>query len=738
MACLPDASCQRAHPCAVWHLRASADQTPISGPGSAASAGLIGGIAVAVTHPLRPRAKHASTRKRAGRFPGPRPCCAQKATTAQGGEDAEKESSLAFLTDEKQLDAQIWTLALPAFIALCAEPLLSIIDTAFVGRLPDAALSLGGLGAATSVFDFVFRCYNFLCVVLVPLVAEAVIAKKRGEATEDPADIVGRVIGLAAALGFLTWALIAFGSQNVLELAGVSAGTSLGTVADGYLRIRATALPASLVNTVAVGAFRGHLDTSTPLLVVLVQTLSDVALDAVFVYGVAPLGIPAMGVDGAAWATALSIWIACICFAVLLSQRGYVAWKSALSWPTALQELQPLIIGSLSQLIRTLSLQAVLLEFTRTVVGLDATGLIAAAHQVGLRVWYFALFALDCIAVSAQGLVPVALATAGVAKARWVSSRLLLWGGVGGTLSGLLIASLASSIPALFTNDEVVAATATPLILTVAALQPIAGVVFTWDGLFQGLSDYAYLALAMAVAALATLGLLQLDFFSGSLQGVWEPRGGKYDAGEVSKRQQLELAKQRVAEAGVDDKVSVIFCDYRDVVARFGAEYFSKAVSVEMIEAVGHEYLPVYFRALDQCLKPGGMVAIQAICVPDERYESYRKGSDFIREKIFPGSHLPCLAEIHRSCSQLSLRECAAPFSLGLSYAATLKEWRRRFTVNESQIRQLVSSRSGEGFDDHFVRRWNYYFAYCETGFRLKHIDVWQLCFLKDVSLAER
>ena len=110
-----------------------------------------GGIAVAVAHPLRPRAKHASTRKRAGRFPGPRPCCAQKATTAQGGEDAEKESSLAFLTDEKQLDAQIWTLALPAFIALCAEPLLSIIDTAFVGRLPDAALSLGGLGLLAEV-----------------------------------------------------------------------------------------------------------------------------------------------------------------------------------------------------------------------------------------------------------------------------------------------------------------------------------------------------------------------------------------------------------------------------------------------------------------------------------------------------------------------------------------------------------------------------------------------------------
>ena len=97
-----------------------------------------------MAHPLRPRAKH-------GRVPGSRPGCAQKATTAQGGEDAEKDSSLEFLTDEKQLDAQIWTLALPAFIALCAEPLLSIIDTAFVGRLPDAALSLGGLGVLAEV-----------------------------------------------------------------------------------------------------------------------------------------------------------------------------------------------------------------------------------------------------------------------------------------------------------------------------------------------------------------------------------------------------------------------------------------------------------------------------------------------------------------------------------------------------------------------------------------------------------
>ncbi|CAK9029835.1 (S)-coclaurine N-methyltransferase (TfCNMT) [Durusdinium trenchii] len=204
-------------------------------------------------------------------------------------------------------------------------------------------------------------------------------------------------------------------------------------------------------------------------------------------------------------------------------------------------------------------------------------------------------------------------------------------------------------------------------------------------------------------------------------------------------RQQLELARQRVAAAGVQDRVRIIFCDYRDVAAKFGPEFFSKAVSVEMIEAVGHDYLPGYFGAFDECLKPGGKVAIQAICVPDERYETYRKGTDFIREKIFPGGHLPCLAEIRRACrvGRTSLRECAAPFSLGQSYADTLNEWDRRFETHKSQIVSLIDRSSGEGFNGRFLRRWHYYFKYCETGFRRKHIDVWQLCFKKDPGNAD-
>jgi len=383
-------------------------------------------------------------------------------------------------------------------------------------------LALGGLGVATTIFDFVFRCYNFLCVVTVPLVAKAVVAQRRGDpSAPDPAQITGRAIGLAAFLGAATWASLVWGAPLALQWAGAAPGSALGGVAGAYLGIRATALPASLVNTVAVGALRGQLDTATPLRVVLLQTGVNVMLDAALVFGVDALGVPAMGVEGAALATAASIWLSCAAFCFLLNSRRLVAWEAALTWPSALAELQPLIEGSLAQLVRTLSLQAVLLQFTRTVVGLDSGGLAAAAHQVALRVWFFALFALDSVAVAAQALLPMALASGGPGRARWVSLRVLFWGFAGGVLTGILLVGGAAIVPLAFTDSPEVQAAARPLIVLVAALQPLAGLVFTWDGMFQGLTDYVYLAVAMGLSAVATLAALQLGGLSGSLQGVW-------------------------------------------------------------------------------------------------------------------------------------------------------------------------------------------------------------------------
>mmetsp|Transcript_14916 Transcript_14916/g.39632 ORF Transcript_14916/g.39632 Transcript_14916/m.39632 type:complete len:845 (+) Transcript_14916:70-2604(+) len=202
-------------------------------------------------------------------------------------------------------------------------------------------------------------------------------------------------------------------------------------------------------------------------------------------------------------------------------------------------------------------------------------------------------------------------------------------------------------------------------------------------------------------------------------------------------QQQLELAQARIIEAGVGHIVKVVFCDYRNAASRFGAGFFSKIVSIEMIEAVGHEFLPGYFAAIDECLKPGGLASIQAISVPDGRYETYRKGTDFIRERIFPGSNLVSLGEIKNACAkgQTSLQFHGEPFSVGVAYAKTLNEWRVRFTAHEDEIRKEVST-FGEGFDDKFLRQWHYYFAYCEAGFETGHIDNWQVC-LKKAAVVE-
>jgi len=200
--------------------------------------------------------------------------------------------------------------------------------------------------------------------------------------------------------------------------------------------------------------------------------------------------------------------------------------------------------------------------------------------------------------------------------------------------------------------------------------------------------------------------------------------------------EQLKLAEERIASAGFKDKIQVVFCDYRDAASKFGSGSFSKVVSCEMIEAVGHEFLPAYFSAIDECLKPGGKASIQAISVPDARYESYRRGSDFIRERIFPGSNLVSLEEMERACrkGKTALVSAAEPFSVGKAYAKTLNEWRKRFAAHEKQIRAEVST-FGNGFDEKFIRQWHYYFAYCEVGFEVGHIDNWQVCFQKQAEL---
>jgi cyclopropane-fatty-acyl-phospholipid synthase len=175
---------------------------------------------------------------------------------------------------------------------------------------------------------------------------------------------------------------------------------------------------------------------------------------------------------------------------------------------------------------------------------------------------------------------------------------------------------------------------------------------------------------------------------------------------------QLELATARAREAGLADRVEFRLCDYRDVTGTFDA-----VVSIEMIEAVGHENLGAFFAACDRALAPGGRAVVQSIVIAEERYAEYRRRPDWIQKHVFPGGHLPSLEAMRGAMARSSTLAVERLERFGDDYARTLREWRARLAAHRDAARAL-------GCDDACLRHWEYYFGYCEAGFRLGEIDV--------------
>ena len=183
-------------------------------------------------------------------------------------------------------------------------------------------------------------------------------------------------------------------------------------------------------------------------------------------------------------------------------------------------------------------------------------------------------------------------------------------------------------------------------------------------------------------------------------------------------REQYDFARSRFAKAGLTDRVEIKLLDYRDETG-----LFDRIVSIEMFEAVGEAFWPAFFGQLRDRLAAGGRAAVQVITIREENFDRYRREIDFIRRYIFPGGMLP---------SPRVMRDLGARFGLPLSgetifghdYAATLAAWRERFQAAWPQLGPL-------GFDERFRRMWEYYFAYCEAGFRSGNIDVRQMVFAK-------
>ena len=178
-------------------------------------------------------------------------------------------------------------------------------------------------------------------------------------------------------------------------------------------------------------------------------------------------------------------------------------------------------------------------------------------------------------------------------------------------------------------------------------------------------------------------------------------------------RKQYEYSKKRIFENGLNNRVNVMFLDYRDL-----KDQYDKIVSIEMIEAVGEKYLDQYFKTIKDSLKQGGQAAIQGITIKDELFDRYRKSEDFIQKYIFPGGFLPSLSQIKELTKKnnLSLEKVD---SYSDDYAKTLSIWKKNFFSTWSNIMPL-------GFDDYFKRMWEFYLSYCEAGFKAKNIDLIQ------------
>ncbi|MGB5339317.1 MAG: cyclopropane-fatty-acyl-phospholipid synthase family protein, partial [Gammaproteobacteria bacterium] len=184
-------------------------------------------------------------------------------------------------------------------------------------------------------------------------------------------------------------------------------------------------------------------------------------------------------------------------------------------------------------------------------------------------------------------------------------------------------------------------------------------------------------------------------------------------------------ARQRVREAGLDDRITLLCDDYRILDGSY-----DKLVSIEMIEAIGYRNYTTYFAKCCELLRPDGMMLLQSITIPDQRYPVAKNSIDFIQRYIFPGGCLPSVAALTTAISGTPDMRVFHLEDIGPHYATTLQHWRERFLANIDKVRQL-------GYPERFIRMWEYYLCYCEGGFRQQSIGTVQLLLTRPGTLRQ-
>ena len=189
--------------------------------------------------------------------------------------------------------------------------------------------------------------------------------------------------------------------------------------------------------------------------------------------------------------------------------------------------------------------------------------------------------------------------------------------------------------------------------------------------------------------------------------------------GATISREQYDLARERVKKESLEDRVSILFKDYRELEGTF-----NKLASIEMIEAVGHGYLDEFFSGCSRLLARDGAMVLQGITMSEDFYQEYLRSADFIQRYIFPGSCCPALSALQQSIEGATDMKLARTESIGPHYATTLQKWRQGFSENIEALRE-------EGYPEDFIRTWLYYFSYCEAGFRENYLGNVQLVLQK-------
>ncbi|VEU40707.1 unnamed protein product [Pseudo-nitzschia multistriata] len=444
-------------------------------------------------------------------------------------------------TNEEDTGQKILGLAVPALGALLIDPLLTLADTAFVGRFAESPYELAGMGSASALLTFAFYVFNFLCTATTPLVASRRASKDEAGALA----VGGQALSLAFGLGSVLAVSLILLQGPLLNLMGAGEDNAF---ASSFLTIRSLAAPAVFCISASTGILRGYLDTKTPIFVLFLANAVNFGLDVLLI------AVGGLGPTGAAIATTTAEWISALLFLLVLAGKipsadGELGRKEpteAAEQATTLvvapslsippwEEVKPLIVASSAVFVRSLVLQLFLTTAaaltTRTgdtTSGGSAGGAaFISAHQIAIQLWMLCSYISDALAAASQGLVADALGRGDAPAARDISRTVFAYSSVlGFLLAGALYVGFYSTDVLVdgFTSDRGTQAALLEIASLLVVSQPLNSLVFAADGVLQGASEFPYQAKSMVVSGVAGSACflaLQSTGQSDNLFNVW-------------------------------------------------------------------------------------------------------------------------------------------------------------------------------------------------------------------------